>query len=96
MENKEIIEKIFSAIREIADNEELTVDRDTHLIGTGSIFDSIKLVETCLYLETLADELGFEFDWSSENALSRSRGMLRTAGSLADAFLEQLDQSKKP
>ena len=96
MKNKEISEKIFYEIRKISDKEKLTVDRDTNLIGTGSIFDSIKLVETCLYLETLADELGFEFDWSSENALSRSRGMFRTAGSLADAFLEQLDQSKKP
>ena len=94
MENKEISEKIFSAIEKIADREKLTVDRDTHLIWPGSIFDSIGLFETCLYLGTVADELGFEFNWQPKQTLSR--GIFQAAGSLADVFLKQFDQNKKP
>ena len=49
----------------------------------------MKLVELCLSLEDIAEDLGFEFDWTSEKAMSNSRSMFKDAGSLAKEFLRQ-------
>ena len=54
----------------------------------------MKLVELCLELEDKATNLGFEFDWTSDAAMSRSRGMFRTAGSLAAEFINQMETKK--
>ena len=65
------------------------VDSQMRLIGSEASIDSMKLVEICLALEDAADELGFEFDWTSENAMSRSRSIFRTVESLASEFASQ-------
>lgn len=65
------------------------IKEDMQLIGGESLLDSLKLVELCVELEELADERGFEFDWTSENAMSKSRGMFRTVGALAEEFARQ-------
>ena len=44
----------------------------------------MKLVEVCLALEDIADEHEFEFDWTSESAMSKSRSMFRTISSLSE------------
>lgn len=62
---------------------------DMQLIGGESLLDSMKLVEVCLALEDAADEYGFEFDWTSDAAMSKSRSMFRTVTSLAAEFSEQ-------
>lgn len=54
----------------------------------------MKLVELCLALEDKAPDLGFEFDWTSDAAMSNSRSMFRTAGSLATEFINQMDIEK--
>ena len=64
------------------------------LIGWESVLDSMKLVELCLALEDKAADIGFEFDWTSDAAMSRSRSMFRTAGSLASEFINQMETKK--
>ena len=59
------------------------------LIGGDSPVDSMKLVELCLALEDKASGIGFEFDWTSDNAMSKSRGMFRSIHSLAEEFANQ-------
>ena len=59
------------------------------LIGGDSLLDSMKLVEVCLALEDLADEHGFEFDWTSEATMSKSRSMFRSVAALAEEFASQ-------
>jgi len=54
----------------------------------------MKLVELCLALEDKAGDLDFEFDWTSEAAMSRSRSLFRTVNSLAEEFHAQ-SQSKE-
>ena len=49
----------------------------------------MKLVELCLELEDKASEMGFEFDWTSEKAMSRAGSMFRTVGTLAEEFTKQ-------
>lgn len=65
------------------------ISEDMQLIGGESLLDSMKLVEVCLALEDLADEHGFEFDWTSEAVMSKSRGMFRSVSVLAEEFASQ-------
>lgn len=82
---------IYAIISQIHEDKSLVVTDDMPLIGSQSMLDSMKLVELCLALEDMATETGFEFDWTSDTAMSRSRSMFRTAGSLASEFISQME-----
>ena len=82
--------EVFNQIHRLLEDKSLVVTDGMPLIGGESVLDSMKLVQLCLELEDRASDLGFEFDWTSDNAMSRSRSMFRTAGSLADEFLSQM------
>jgi len=82
--------KVFEVIASVTQDATAVIDANTRLIGEGSLFDSMKLVELCLLLEDLGTELGFNFDWTSEAAMSRSASMFRTAGALAAEFSAQM------
>jgi len=86
--------EVFSQISKLLENKSLTVTDDMLLIGGESVRDSMKLVELCLALEDKAADIGFEFDWTSDAAMSRSRSMFRTAGSLAAEFISQMEAKK--
>ena len=83
--------EIFFQISQVLEDKSLTVTDDMPLIGGESVLDSMKLGELCLSLEDKAAEIGCEFDWTSEAAMSRSRSMFRTAGSLAAEFIAQME-----
>ena len=65
------------------------ITEEMQLIGGQSPLDSMQLIEVCLALEDLADEHGFEFDWTSEAAMSKSRSMFRSVVALAEEFASQ-------
>lgn len=85
---------VFAAIASLSDAPSLTISDATPLIGDGSVLNSSRLVELCLALEDKATGLGFEFDWTSEAAMSKSRSMFRNAGSLAAEFIGQMEAKK--
>lgn len=62
------------------------------LIGDNSLLDSMGLVELCLRLEDRASEMGFVFDWTSEDAMSRGRSVFRSVGALQAEFDRQREQ----
>jgi len=86
--------RVFGLIARVSALDEALIVEDTELLGSGSIIDSMKLVELCLALEDLACDLDFDFDWTSDAAMSRSRSMFRTAGSLASEFIIQMETKK--
>ena len=86
--------KVFDQIAQLLENKSLSVTDDMPLIGGESVLDSMKLVELCLALEDVAAELDFEFDWTSDATMSRSRSMFRTAGALAAEFVSQMETKK--
>ena len=86
--------EIYLEIQKLLDNQLQTVTEDMPLIGGESLVDSMQLVELCLTLEDKASEMGFDFDWTSESAMSRSRSMFRTAGTLAREFISQMESKK--
>ena len=81
-------EIVMSAINDALEGK-AEIREDMQLIGGESLLDSMKLVEVCLALEDLADEHGFEFDWTSAEAMSKSRSMFRSVASLAEEFANQ-------
>ena len=87
---KQIINKVSSKIKSSKDQ----VTEATALIGEGSEMDSMKLVELCLDLEDMATKLNFEFDWTSDKAMSKSFSIFRTAKSLTEEFIKQKNKSK--
>ena len=82
---KEIVITVINDASESKDE----ITEDMQLIGGESLLDSMKLVEVCIALEDLADEHGFEFDWTSESAMSKSRSMFRSVSALAKEFANQ-------
>ena len=82
-------EDVLEQVRLLLEDDSVAVNRDTALIGEHGVMDSMSLVELCLRLEDRAVVLGFEFDWTSETAMSQGRSMFRTIGSLQDEFDSQ-------
>jgi acyl carrier protein len=86
--NNKLIEFIFILL----EDKNQTITLETSLIGDSSLLDSMKLVELCLLLEDHASDLGFEFDWTSDVAMSKSKSMFRTVRSLANEFTHQMEE----
>lgn len=85
----EIKSQVYDAITSVLPDKSIKLSDDLALIGYDSLLDSMKMVELCLVLEELAAELGFSFDWSTDTAISQSRGIFSTVGSLTNAFVAQ-------
>lgn len=86
--------EVFNAISALLEDKSIVVTEYLPLIGSDSVLDSMKLVELCLMLEDKATDLGFEFDWTSDAAMSKSRSMFRTGGALAAEFRSQMESKK--
>lgn len=85
--------QVFNEISKQVNDKSLKITDDTPIIHSEYI-DSMKLVEICIALEDKAIELGFEFDWTSGNAMSRSQSIFKSAGSIADEFVHQFKSKK--
>ena len=88
MNIEQATEIVVSAIDDALDSK-ANVSEEMELIGGESLLDSMKLVEVCLALEDLADEHGFEFNWTSDATMSKSRSMFRSVAALAEEFAGQ-------
>ncbi len=86
--------EIYNQISRLLEDKSITVTDEMALIGGDSVLDSMRLVELCLALEDKAADMGFEFDWTSDVAMSRSHSMFRTASSLTEEFISQLEAKK--
>ena len=83
--------EILKLIEELLTSEgiDTKVHDEMQLIGGDSVLDSMKLVELCIALQDKASDIGFEFDWTSDTAMSKSLSMFRTAGTLIEEFINQ-------
>jgi acyl carrier protein len=92
MEEKSVKAMVMEQIEILLEGASGSISSETPLVGSSSALDSMKLVQLCIILEDIASEMGFEFDWTSEAAMSKSRGMFRSAGALSDEFLRQMHE----
>lgn len=93
-EENEYKKVVFAVIQDIFSNRPqnagIDITDELPLIGDNSSLDSMSLVELCLALEDAAIDLGREFDWRSAAAMSRSRSMFRSVGTLSEEFARQM------
>ena len=89
---EEIIQIIFEVTDQ--DAEKITLNPETSLVGPDSLIDSMGLVQLCLALEENGSDLGFDFDWTSEKALSTTNSFFRTIRTLAEEFNNQFETSR--
>ena len=86
---KKVEEIVFKEIKNVSEDKQSIITKTTPLIGDEGTIDSVDLVDMCLSLEDFAVELGFEFDWTSEKAMSATNSIFKDAGSLANEFIRQ-------
>ena len=79
---------VIKIVAKILSNK-VKVTKEMQLIGGNSKLDSVKLVEVCVTLEDIAEEYGFEFDWTSATTMSKSKSMFRNVNALAKEFAKQ-------
>ena len=84
-----MIEFIIKELRPLIKDQEVRLDEKTVLIGPDGVIDSLGLVELCLRIEDAALVDGFEFDWTSERAMSRNTSIFRSVHSLAEELVRQ-------
>lgn len=89
--NMTIPQEIQAATQALVGETAQAISAETRLFGAEGVLDSMRLVELCLQLEDLATAHGFTFDWTSDTAMSRSRSMFRTVGSLTAEFVAQME-----
>ena len=64
--------------------DESAVSSETVLIGQNRVLDSADLVVLLLSIEDFVkEELGVDWDWTSDSAMSEARSVLRNVGALA-------------
>lgn len=86
-------EIIIKEIKQLIENDKISIDNNTPLIGEDSPLDSMNIVNLCLRLEDLAKAQDFNFDWSGET-MSRSKSMFRSVASLSEEFSRQKNLKK--
>ena len=74
---------------------ELEINEEMRILGDSGGLDSMKLVELCLALEESAEEYGFDFDWTSEKAMSKTNSIFKSPKSLAEEFKNQYTEKIK-
>ena len=84
-----MIEIVIGELRPLLKDQSILINESTNLIGSDGVIDSLGLVEFCLRLEDAASAEGFEFDWTSERAMSRNTSIFRTVGSLSEELGRQ-------
>ncbi|HUQ47279.1 MAG TPA: hypothetical protein VM053_03425 [Gemmatimonadaceae bacterium] len=88
---KEEVEKfIVDEVSMLIGDASSQISTATPLIGANRAVDSADLVVLLLAVEDYArDNLGFQWDWTSDSAMSEARSVLRSIGSLAEHLVNQ-------
>ena len=81
-------EEIVEIIKNVVEGE-IEIKTNTPLIGGNSIIDSMSLVQTCIALEDKSQEHGFNFDWTSEKAMSSMSSVFKSPLTLANEYNRQ-------
>lgn len=89
MNIKEATQTVIKIVKKELSDKNINITEKTPLIGGDSLLDSMKLIEVCVKLEDHAEKNGFEFDWTSSKAMSKTMSMFRNVGQLAKEFQRQ-------
>ena len=89
-------QEILSLVKEFSElkAEEVNISEDSALVGPNSSLDSMSLVQLCLALEEKSHTFGFNFDWTSEKAMSSMNSIFKSAETLSNEFNRQMVNNK--
>ena len=90
---EEVIDIVISVSENNVNKKSFT--SNSSLIGPDSHIDSMGLIQLCIALEDKATLMDFQFDWTSEKAMSTMTSIFRTPESLAQEFNRQLIDSRE-
>lgn len=90
------IDIIIDSIKENLEinDQKIEINENTQIVGNNSPIDSMGLIQLCLNLEEKAEALNFEFDWTTEHAMSKSKSMFRSVKALSEEFCLQHNDQK--
>ena len=88
------VEKIISKIIKNDKIKKIKFSNDISLVGERGMFDSMNLVELCINLEDLSLNDNFNFDWTSDKAMSDFNSNFKTPKSIANEYMRQLKLKK--
>ena len=83
MNEKELINLICEVV-----DKQIDINSNSSLLG-GELIDSMTLVQICLRLEEEADKQNFDFDWTSEKAMSNMNSIFKSVDTLCKEFNKQ-------
>ena len=83
MQPKEIINILNTLL-----DEEISLDEESTIMDYPQI-DSMVLVQLCIALEDIANKEGFNFDWTSEKAMSKLNSIFKSPKTLSEEFNRQ-------
>jgi len=95
LNQEELGKRFLGVLFAVLDLSRGSLSLESRLMGGDSPIDSFSLVEICVQLEDLASEAGFEFDWTSDNAMSQSRSIFHSVESLQTEFTRQFSESSE-
>lgn len=87
--------KILKEISEMNENTLTQINEDSIILNGDNNLDSMAIVQLCIALEEKSNSFGFDFDWTSEKAMSSMNSIFKTPKSISDEFNKQLINSKK-
>jgi acyl carrier protein len=93
MDNLKIEKIVFESLVEVCKNAGVIceIKKDTPLIGSGRVLDSLGLVNLLVDIETAMLDENIEISLTSENAMSSKISPFRTIGSLCRFIENQIN-----
>tara|TARA_B100000524_G_scaffold236962_1_gene126221 strand:+ start:377 stop:667 length:291 start_codon:yes stop_codon:yes gene_type:complete len=87
--------KILKEISVMNDNSLTKMNEDSLILNDDNNLDSMAIVQLCIALEDKSKSFGFDFDWTSEKAMSSMNSIFKTPRSISNEFNKQLINNKK-
>ena len=87
------VTELIKIIKDSVD-EDFELNSSSPLIGENSIIDSMNLVQICISLEEKSQDDGFDFDWTSEKAMSSLNSIFKTPITLNNEYNLQMQNKK--
>ena len=71
------------------------MNEDSEILNGDNNLDSMAIVQLCIALEDKSNSFGFDFDWTSEKAMSSLNSIFKNPNSLTKEYNLQMKNSLK-
>ena len=82
--------ELITIINTLINDKEFSINENSDLVANG--IDSMNLVQICIALEEKSNDDGFDFDWTSEKAMSSLNSIFKTPLTLTEEYNRQMKE----